>query len=206
VNLIALLGASGHGKVVADVAERLGMQVHFYDDAWPTVSYLGGRWAVHGDCERLRTNSSNYEGIVVSIGSCRVRLDLQAHLRSSGAKFMTLIHPHACVSRYSRLGLGSVVMAGAVVNADTEIGAACIVNTGATVDHDCVVGDGVHIAPGAHLSGNVSVSAGSWIGVGACIKQGIKIGAEAVIGAGAVVVKDVPNGVTVFGNPARQMY
>ena len=200
---LALLGASGHGKVVADIAGSLGWgQILFFDDAWPSTD-CNGRWPVVGDTTALLIRLKEFDGVLVSIGDCVVRWHKHQVLRASSAPIVTLVHPCAFVSSLANVGAGSVVMAGAVVNAYAIGGEACIINTGATVDHDCVLGDAVHISPGAHLSGEVGVGSRSWVGVGSAVRQGISIGADAVVGAGAVVVESVSDGHTVVGNPAR---
>lgn len=200
---LAILGASGHGKVVADVALACGWQeVVFFDDAWPNVDE-NSFWTVQGNTESLVACIAEFEGVVVAIGQSAIRIEKHLVLESAGLPVVTLVHPGAYVSRFANMGAGTVVMPGAVVNVDTVLGKGCIINSGATVDHDCVLADGVHIAPGAHLSGNVSAGAGSWIGVGAAIRQGVRIGAGVMVGAGAVVVKDIADGETVVGNPAR---
>lgn len=199
---LALLGASGHGKVVADTALCAGWdEVVFFDDAWPGV-VRNGHWSVLGDSAMLLEQLRAFDGVVVAIGNCQVRLRKQQELAAAGACMATIVHPRAWVSAHAPVGVGSVLMAGVVVNADARIGEACIINTGATVDHDCVLADGVHVAPGAHLSGNVSVGRCGWVGVGAAVRQGITIGSDAMVGAGAVVVRAVPEGTTVAGNPA----
>jgi sugar O-acyltransferase (sialic acid O-acetyltransferase NeuD family) len=200
---LAILGASGHGKVIADIALLLGYtDVAFFDDAWPSKSSVG-RWSVIGTTETLLGSITDFDAVIVGIGDNRTRLEEQALLAASGAPLVSLVHPAAVVSDFAQIGIGSVICAGAIVNVDAALGAAVIVNTGATVDHDCRLADGVHIAPGAHLSGDVHIGESSWIGVGACVKQGIHIGADVIVGAGAVVVSDIPDGVTVVGNPAR---
>ena len=205
MNQLALLGASGHGKVVADAALAAGWKsVVFFDDAWPGV-LTNGHWPVVGDTANLLTCLPEFDGVIIAIGNCTIRWQKQELLQSAGARMATIVHPRACVSDYARLGAGTVVMAGAVVNVDAVVGDACIINTGATVDHDCVLKQGVHISPGANLSGNVTVGSCSWIGVGAAVRQLTRIGANVMVGAGAVVVKPVPDGQTVVGNPARLM-
>jgi sugar O-acyltransferase (sialic acid O-acetyltransferase NeuD family) len=202
---LALLGASGHGKVIADLAICAGWQeVVFFDDAWPRLEE-NGAWKVLGDSNRLFECIDEFDGLMVSIGDCAIRWHKHLELKSAGAPIVTLIHPNACVSSMVSLGAGSVVMAGAVINVDVILGEACIVNTGATIDHDCILGTAVHVSPGAHLSGNVTVRDGSWIGLGALLKQGVTIGERSTVAAGAVVLGSVADDKIVVGVPAREL-
>lgn len=200
---LAIFGASGHGKVVADCAECGDWdEIVFFDDAWPKCG-INGVWKVAGDINTLLSDLESFDGVVVAIGDNDTRLKKQAQLMSHGACMVSVVHPGALISKYAELGIGSVVMAGAIVNADTKVGSACIINTGATVDHDCVLGDAVHVSPGSHIAGGVIVGECSWLGIGSCIRQLVLIGKYTVIGAGSVVVKNLPDSVVAFGNPAR---
>ena len=78
-----------------------------------------------------------------------------------------------------------------------------IINTNASVDHDCCIGDGVHIGPGTALAGNVVVGAESILGAGATVIPGVQIGSRATIGAGSVLIRDILDGTTDVGVPAR---
>lgn len=202
---LAILGASGHGKVVADCAELCGWdEVSFFDDAWPVLE-ANGHWSILGDTAALLKRISEFEGVLVAIGNNAIRHAKLRALTEAGAMLAVLIHPAASVSRYTGIGAGSVVFAGAVVNVDCRIGMGAIINTGATVDHDCVLGDAVHISPGAHLAGGVTVGDQSWVGIGASARQLVRIGSDVMVGAGAAVVADVPDGCTVAGVPARRL-
>ena len=115
-------------------------------------------------------------------------------------------HPTATVSTTASIGAGTVLSAGVIVQSDTRIGRflrAC--NTACTVDYDNIVGDRVSIAPGVHTAGRVTICDDAFVGLGAVIINGVTVGRRASVSAGAVVVRDVPEGVTVVGNPARPL-
>ncbi len=202
---LAILGASGHGKVVADIAIQTGWQeLVFYDDAWPEKRHLE-RWEIRGTLPMLLHDLADYDGVFVAIGHNTIRdVKLEALMRH-GATIVSLVHPRAIVSPMARLGAGSVVMPGAVINAFAELGRGVIVNSAATVDHDCRLGDCVHVAPGANIAGDVEVGRLSWIGAGAVVRQGVAIGANVMIGAGAAVVADIANDQVMGGVPARPL-
>lgn len=200
---VAIVGASGHGKVVAETALASNWaDVEFYDRAWPGKQQVG-RWTIAGDDAALWAELVRKDGVIVAIGDNRTRLGLLTRLGQSGASLVSIVHPTACISTSARLGQGTVVMAGSIVNADVVVGMGGILNTGCSVDHDCILGDAVHISPGAHLAGDVHVGDCSWIGIGASVRQGVRIGAGVTVGAGAAVVSDVADGLTVVGVPAR---
>lgn len=202
---LAILGASGHGKVVADTALQAGWrEVVFFDDAWPQLK-ANGCWPVVGTTRDLLARVSEFDGVIVGIGNNRIRLAKHLDLAAAGARMATIVHPHATVSRFATLGAGSVVFAGAVIQVDCQLGEACILNTHAAVDHDCQLADGVHICPGVAMAGLVHVGDASWVGIGASVKQLVHIGCDVTVGAGAVVVDNIADGLTVVGNPAKSL-
>ncbi len=196
---LLVLGAGGHGRVVADAASGEFDRIAFLDDAGDAQP---GHWPVLGPIEELAEHRQAFGAAAVSVGDNRRRLALLDRLAATEFRIVTILHPSAFVSQRARLGAGSVILAQAAVNIGAHIGRGCIVNTGATVDHDCVLGDGVHVSPGAHVAGGVTVGERSWIGIGAVVREGTAIGSDVIVGAGAAVVKDVEAGETVIGVPA----
>ena len=201
---LLIIGAGGHGMVIADAADQMEQwsSIVFLDDAYPNVT-TKAEWQVIGDSGRLQDFSSNSDAAIAAIGNCAARLDKLVAIRRAGIRLATVIHPTAVVSRFATIGDGTALLANTTVNASANIGLGCIVNTGAVVEHDCRLADGVHVASGATLAGSVEVGERSWIGAGATVCEQISIGADVVVGAGAVVIRNVPDRATVVGVPAR---
>jgi sugar O-acyltransferase (sialic acid O-acetyltransferase NeuD family) len=199
---LAIVGAGGHGRVVADIARTSGWNnISFYDDL--NAEKNNAACPILGNFNTLLLTLGEYDGVIVAIGNAESRWSKQTALSKAGAKIVTLIHPFSSVSEHASLGAGTVVMPGAVINVGTKVGEACIINTGATVDHDCEIGYAAHICPGANLAGSVSVGSFSWLGIGSSVCQGIRIGSRVLLGAGTVVIKDVEDDSKMVGNPAR---
>ena len=188
-----LYGASGHGKVIKEIIESQRRMVDGFIDDNVNLNELAGLPVKH--------SIDNTDKIIISIGANKIRKKIAERVTCKIAA--ATIHDKAVVSDTATVEEGTVVMAGAIINADTFIGKHCIVNTGASIDHECVLGDYVHISPHATLCGNVSVGEGTWIGAGTTIIQGIKIGKWCVIGAGSVVTHDVPDGYLAVGNRCK---
>lgn len=202
---LAILGASGHGKVIADAAERNGWDsICFFDDAWPAIT-TNGHWPVIGSSAELLSKLEDYDGVVVGIGDNRIRRQKLLDLKAAGANIVSVIHPSATVSPYAELGVGSVVFANAVINADAVVGQGAIINTGAVVEHGCGLGMCIHVSPNATLAGAVTLGQLVWVGANACVKQLVFVGDEVIIGMGSVVLRDVTAGQIVAGNPAKPL-
>lgn len=204
VETLLVIGAGGHGKVVADAAMEMGRwsRIGFVDDRYGDLQRVAGVQVV-GSLAELRSLRNEWSAAVVALGDARRRLEIMNDVRQFKFELPVICHPSAVLSRLVTVGAGTVILSQVAINADTSIGAGCIVNTGATVDHDCQLDDGVHVCPGVSLAGNVRIGARSWIGIGSTVRQAISIGRDVLIGAGSVVVRDVPDAVTAYGVPAR---
>lgn len=201
---LLILAAGGHGKVVAETALAAGSvsRIAFLDDrSLPPV--LG--WPVLGNLDMALEPSikEKFPLAFVAIGHPVTRLLWVDRLQAAGYTLPLLIHPSASISPSAHIGSASVVLANAAVQAHAVIGMGSILNTGCSVDHDVQLANGVHLCPGARLAGEVQVGARSWIGIGASVIQNVLIGSDVTVGAGAAVVRDLPDGVTAVGVPAR---
>lgn len=195
-----IIGAGGHGKVIADIAVKCGYtKIAFLDDhtagncmGFPIVG-------TSADIERLAAPDTEF---VIAIGSNAVRKSIvEAH----PVRWATLVHPSAQIGMNVSLGRGTVVMAGAVISPCAVIGDHCIINSGAVVEHDNRFGNYVHISPNAALGGTVSVGDGTHIGIGASIRNNIEICGGCVIGVGAVVVKNIDEVGVYVGVPCKKI-
>ena len=193
---LRIIGAGGHGRVLADIAAAIGyMDIAFLDAGFPDLT-LSGSWDVIGT--PADTDNSEYG---FGIGNNQTRMDL---LESIPCDLATLIHPSAVVSPHARISAGSVICAGAIIGPFANLGRGCIINTGASVDHDCTLGDGVHLSPGVRLGGGVTIGARAWIGIGAVVREYKSIGEDVLVGAGGAVITDIPEGARFGGVPAKE--
>lgn len=201
---LLIIGASGHGKVVAEIAQstKKYKSVYFIDDYAKTEKFHGHRNL--GTSTELINYKKNAE-VFVAIGDNAIRATKLISLEENGFSIATLIHPSATISGSASIGKGTVIMAGAIINASTEVGIGSIINTNASVDHDCKIQDFVHISPGATIAGNVTVGSYTWIGAGSTIINNIRISKNSIVGAGGVVIHDIKQKGKYIGVPAKNI-
>lgn len=203
-----ILGGGGHASVLIDILQSRGT------DSLAILDRDPGRWGkrilgvpILGNDDLLPTLIQRGTRLfVVGVGGVRnnrPRLNLYELAVRYGLTPLSVRHPTAIYARSAKIGPGSALLAGSLVNANSVLGVNVVVNTGAIVEHDCVIGDHAHVATGARLCGAVKVGDEAHIGAGATILQGVTIGAGAVVGAGSVVIHDVMSWVTVVGVPAK---
>ena len=199
---LALVGGGGHGKVCASIAEELGYDVCFFDDAFPSVAACG-KWQVVGTSDDLISQGSNFDCAFVAIGNCSIREKVQSRLVALGFNIISLISSTASIHKSVKVGDGVLVVGNACINIDSVIEDGVIINTNASVDHDCFISSFAHICPGVSLAGEVTAGHASWIGIGSSVIQQIKIGSNVKVGAGSTIIESISSDVTVVGSPAR---
>ncbi len=208
VEKVLIVGAGGHGRVVADILalSRNSEAVFGFidDDAALWGKNICGM-PVLGSVSRLKLICRKHTGlsVIVAVGNNSARQRIVTELQGYGIKYTNSIHPRAVIAGDVKMGVGVMVMAGAVINPGAIIGDHSIINTGATIDHDCILADFVHISPGVNLAGKVKVDERAHVGIGAAVLPCIKIGCASMVGAGSVVVQDIPAKAVAKGVPAR---
>lgn len=200
MNRLIVVGAGGHGKVIADNALKNGYTDICFVDDHATGECMG--FSIIGVCEELPKLNDGKTDFVIGIGNNAIRKKIA---QVYDVNWVSLIHPSAQIAVNVSVGRGTVVMAGAVVNACAMIGEHCIINTSAVIEHDNVLEDYVHISPKAALGGTVHIGTGTHVGIGATVINNIEICADCVIGAGAAVIRKIVESGTYVGVPARKI-
>lgn len=200
MNRLIIIGAGGHGKVIADIAAKNGYTAICFADDHAKGLCMG--FPILGATASLESWNDGATDFVIGIGNNAVRKKIA---QQYDVNWVSLIHPSAQTGLQVSVGKGTVVMAGAVINACAAVGEHCIINTGAIVEHDNVIEDYVHLSPNVALGGTVQIGALTHVGIGAVVRNNIAICGGSVIGAGAVVVRDIRDPGTYAGLPARKM-
>ena len=199
---VIVIGASGHGKVIADIVRRSGdTLLGFLDDNETLPSEIAGIPVLGKAADYTKYPSVSF---VIGIGNSTVREKIAHQL--SDVRWYTAIHPSAVISALdTQIGAGSVIMANAVINPSAHVGEHSIINTAAVVEHDNHIGSFAHISVGVKLGGTVTVGSHTWVGIGAAISNNISICDHCIIGAGAVIIRNIKESGTYVGIPARKI-
>jgi len=213
---ILLWGGTGQAKVMRPIIEYYGSKVDAVIDDTPGLKSPFSDIKIYegknGFLEYIKNKDPKDIGFLVTIGNDKTGEHVEARIRISkmlkegGLIPITAIHPTAIIEKNVKIGEGAQISAGAIIITETKIGNYCIINTGASIDHECILEDGSEVDPNATLCGCIYLGRNSWVGANATILPRLKIGNYSVVGAGAVVTKNVPSGIIVVGNPARELY
>ncbi len=207
---VVIIGSSGHAKVVIDIFEAskshqiIGLLDSYRQKGEKTLSYeILGDENVINELIQIHKNLEFF----IAIGDNWARNEFKNKIITihKNIKFATAIHPSATISQHVKIGSGTCIMPGAIVNTNCNIGEFCILNTNSSLDHDCIMKHSSSLAPKVCTGGYVEIEEYSAISIGAIIKDRIKIGKHTVIGAGSLVLKDCEPMSIYYGLPAKKI-
>lgn len=202
---IYIIGAGGHGKVVADIAKQNGYKkIVFIDDSLKDSIDSYKIVGTMKDIEDLHSLNKDAD-FFIAIGDNAIREHVYIQLKKYGITLPVLKHPQVVIDETVQIGEGTIIMPNSVINAGSFIGKCCIINTAATIDHDCSIKDFTHVSPGVHMAGTVHVGNRCWLGIGTNVINNISICDDCIIGAGSTVIKDINDKGTYVGTPVRMV-
>lgn len=204
--MIGIIGTGGHAKVILDILQKSKREqlFEFFTASMTHIEPIFDNFTVYPDRQDLLLQRSFFiKEWHVAIGNPFIRGQKIDFLQEHHLNVISAIHHRAILAEDVKIGEGTSIMAGAVVNPSVNLGRGCIVNTTASLDHDCQVGDYVNIGPGSKLAGGVQIGSLTELGTGAIVIPNKRIGRKCVIAAGAVVVNNVPDGSLAMGVPAK---
>jgi len=199
-NQLVIVGAGGHGKVIADIAIKIGYKDIVFIDDNAIGDCLG--YPIVGTCEIIESLNENKNDFVIAVGDNKIRRRIAEQYN---VNWVSLIHPSAQIGADVKIGVGTVIMANAVLNPCSTVGKHCIINTSSVIEHDNIIGDYVHISPKVALGGKVRIGDGTHIGIGAVVRNNITVCDDCTVGAGAVVIKNITESAVYIGVPAKTM-
>lgn len=204
---IVIIGASGHGKVVADILKSQGRSIVGFIDATKSIGTTVLAYRVIGREEDLDILIPQYviTHVIVAIGDNWIRSQVVERIKKYPLELASVISPVASIGTDVTIGEGSVICPGVIIGPGSSIGKCCILNTHASLDHDGIIEDFSSLAPGVVTGGNVKIGAYSAICLGAHIIHRVTIGSHTVIGAGSLVLHNVEDHIVAYGVPSRSI-
>ena len=205
-----IIGAKGLAKEVLEIFHQQNelANLFFYDDISTDVpDLLYGQFAVLRNMNQVAELFATDNRFTIGIGEPELRFKMYNQFTQAGGQLVSVISPNAVIGHYGTvIAPGAIIMAGTFISNDVNIGMGCLINPNCTISHDTVIGDFVEISPGVQITGRCKIGDGCSIGTNAIVLPGITIGKRVIAGAGAVITKDVADGLTVVGIPAKNIY
>ena len=211
VDIIAVYGSGGFAREVMPLVKKekqtIDNNYYFIDDYLQKEGLINGAKVLTYE-KLIHDFSINSIYCSIAIANFKARRKITEKCKQDGVKIISIKADNCCVMDEVIMGEGSILSPFVTITSNVTIGKSFHANLYSYVGHDCIIGDYVTFAPGVKCNGNVKINDNVFVGTGAIIHQGksnkpIIIGENSKIAAGAVVTKNIPENVTVIGNPAQ---
>jgi sugar O-acyltransferase (sialic acid O-acetyltransferase NeuD family) len=205
IRIILVGGGKLAGLIYSVFKDRYDF-IGYVDDVF-RCAYVESTYGLNnlGTSDDLPQLAESGAQAVVAIMDVAARRKYGDLLKKAGFTLASLIAETAIVSADAILGQGCIIRHNAVVSPQVRLGDNTVVSDGVYVGHDSIIGENVYIAPGVNINGSVTINKNTFVGTGAVILPHVKVGEDCIIGASSCVHKDVPDGTTVSGVPAKSM-
>ena len=205
---VLIFGASGHGSVVLDILESEGSYnpIGFLDSFKPVGTKVNGYEVLGSETDLPRLmDAYGISGGIVAIGDNWSRKTVVGRIRATvpNFEFISAVHPSALIAKNVKIGEGSVLMPGVIVNSNARIGNFCILNTASSLDHDGKMEEYSSLAPKVCTGSHFLLGKYSAVCIGVNVVECVRIGEHTVVGAGSLVTRALPDRVVAYGSPAR---
>tara|TARA_R100000306_G_C4355285_1_gene132387 strand:+ start:423 stop:1061 length:639 start_codon:yes stop_codon:yes gene_type:complete len=204
-----VVGAKGMAKELLEVLSTELLlkdeEILFFDNLNDHQGKLYGKFSILKSFEEAENHfKNNSKAFTLGLGNPHLRQIMAEKFTELGGLLTSVVSTNAKLGSFNTsLGKGCQIMQGVMITNDVKLGIGVLVNLNATISHDCEIGNFTEIACGVTIPGRCKIGKSVFIGSNATLNPDITIGDNAIIGAGSVVIKNVPEGCTVVGNPAK---
>jgi sugar O-acyltransferase (sialic acid O-acetyltransferase NeuD family) len=207
---ILIIGSGGHARVIASeiILQRKFKLLGFIDEKKKknefVFKYKNKKFYILGNIKSLKSKRfyKIYAIIGVGLNSKRKKILEEVKKVNKNLIWKKIISKNSILNN-SKVGEGSFIGSGVIINNESKIGSHCIVNTGAIIEHNNILKDYASIGPGAMTGGNVIIDKFSFVGLGSIINNDIRIGSHVVVGSNSLITKICKSNCVYYGQPAK---
>ncbi len=181
-------------------------EILFFDNLNKDIpDFLFERFKVIKDYSQIKDYFKNHSAkFTLGLGEPKLRALLASRFVELGGEFTTVISSKSQIGSFNtKIGKGCQIMQNVLITNDVSIGDGVLINLKSSISHNTIIGDNVEIACGVTISGRCNIQDNVFIGSNSVLNSDLKIGANSILGSGSVVIDNVPENVTVVGNPSR---
>jgi len=209
---IVIFGSGDHSRVIFSeiIKQKKYKFLGFIDEKKKEneliIKYLGKNYYNLGSISKIIKNKNNFKGIIgVGLNFSRKKIYEEIIKVDKNFKFEKIVSKNAIIDSSVKIGDGTLVVSGSIINIGTKIGKHCYINTASVIEHDNNFEDFSSTGPRVVTGGNVIIRKYSYIGMGTIIKEQIEIKENTIIGAHSYVNKNCAKNLIFYGSPARKV-